>query len=135
MGDEARLREAAEGVRSRAYAPYSRFHVGAAVLGGSGRVYAGANVENASYGLTICAERAAVARAVAEGERRLLACATTSSGRSSVPCGACRQVLAEFLPPEGPVLYTVDGAPRRATMAELLPAAFALVEPGASPGD
>jgi cytidine deaminase len=125
---QPRLRDAARDALFRAYAPYSGFPVAAAVLGESGRVYVGVNVENASYGLTICAERAAVVRAVAEGERRLLACATTSARGSSSPCGACRQVLAEFLGPDAPVFYTVDGEARTIDMAGLLPAAFHLEE-------
>lgn len=83
--------------RERAYAPYSNFKVGAAVEAGSGEVYGGCNVENTSYGLTICAERAAVARAVAEGERKIKKVAVvTDDIQVSIPCGACRQVIEEF---------------------------------------
>lgn len=81
--------------RQRAYAPYSRFQVGAAVLSRSGRLFSGVNVENASYGLTVCAERAAVFEAIAHAERELVAVAVASVG-GATPCGACRQVLAEF---------------------------------------
>jgi cytidine deaminase len=81
----------------QAYAPYSRFPVAAAVIDDRGRVFTGVNVENASYGLTICAERVAVFSAIAAGAHRILALAVTSKNTTSVPpCGACRQVLAEF---------------------------------------
>lgn len=97
--DEA-LRElvaAARDVRRNAYAPASRFLVGAAVRDDSGRVFVGCNVENASYGLTICAERAAICAAVAAGARRVVAVAVaTDLDDPARPCGACRQVLAEF---------------------------------------
>src|SRR5262245_55711626 len=89
------LIDAALAARQRAYAPYSKFLVGAAVLTGNEKIFSGCNVENASYGLTICAERAAVFQAVAAGERQLAAVAVATLKAAS-PCGACRQVLAEF---------------------------------------
>ncbi len=96
MKNEKLIQTALE-YRERAYAPYSGFLVGAAVEGESGKIYGGCNVENASYGLTICAERVAVTRAVAEGERKIKAVAVaTSSSNLSMPCGACRQVIIEF---------------------------------------
>jgi cytidine deaminase len=97
MNDQQRtqLIEAALAARSHAHAPYSHFHVGAAVLSASGRVFSGCNVENASYGLTLCAERVALACAVAAGERDFVALAVTTPGGGS-PCGACRQFAAEF---------------------------------------
>lgn len=89
----------AEKARSRAYAPYSKFRVGAALLTASGRVIRGCNVENASFGLSICAERNAVWKAVSEGENEFVAVAVTArAGRGASPCGACRQVLHEFSP-------------------------------------
>lgn len=90
------LIRAARAARRRAYAPYSGFRVGAAVLTGSGAVVGGCNIENASFGLSVCAERGAVHRAIAEGHRRLLAVAISSGPAAAMPCGACRQVLAEF---------------------------------------
>lgn len=118
----AKAREAQE----NAYAPYSRFEVGAALLGRSGRVYTGCNVENASYPLTICAERTAVAKAVSEGEREFEAVAVvTTSG--AMPCGACRQVLREFGGPSGDlrvIVADMAGKVRSFTIAELLPEGF-----------
>jgi cytidine deaminase len=97
MMDRNELIRLAREAREQAYAPYSHFAVGAALLGASGRVYTGCNVENVSYGLTVCAERVAVFKAVSEGEREFEAIAVvTSSGVT--PCGACRQVLSEFGP-------------------------------------
>lgn len=89
------LIDAALAARQQAYAPYSKFLVGAAVLGEDGTITPGANVENASYGLTICAERVAATAAVVAGARKILAVAIATTGAAS-PCGACRQVLAEF---------------------------------------
>ncbi len=93
----ARLLDAARDASTRAYAPYSRFHVGAAVLADDGRVFTAANVENASYGLTSCAERNAVFAAVSAGVRVIIAVAIHTPTDASVsPCGACRQVISEF---------------------------------------
>ncbi len=112
-----------------AYAPYSQFKVGAAVLGATGRVYTGCNVENASYGLSICAERAAIFRAVSEGELAIRAVAiSNSTGKAAPPCGACRQVIAEFAPSDDTVSVYVaseDGL-ESYTLDELLPRAFEL---------
>ncbi len=118
----------ARAAREHAWAPYSRFEVGAAVRGGSGRVYRGCNVENASYGLTICAERVAIASAVAAGERRITALAVVADTPAPLsPCGACRQVLAEFAPAETPVLLAnLAGATRLTTAGALLPDTFTL---------
>lgn len=118
------LIRAARSARRRAYAPYSGFRVGAAVLTGSGAIVGGCNVENASLGLSICAERGAVHRAVAEGHRRLLAVAVSSGPAAATPCGACRQVMAEF----GIRAVVIDrphGGPLVFTLADLLPHPFA----------
>jgi len=126
------LVEAAQAARARAYAPYSGFTVGAAVEAGSGAIYTGCNVENASYGLTICAERVAVFKAVAAGEREITALAVVS-GPGATPCGACRQVLAEFAPqPEEVPIIVVNGQgdERRYTLGQLLPANFSGEELG-----
>jgi cytidine deaminase len=98
------LLAAAAAAMRNAHAPYSKFRVGAAVRTEDGRIFAGCNVENASYGLTICAERNAVFAAVAAGAKRIAAVAITASGpQPPFPCGACRQVLAEFAGPATPV--------------------------------
>jgi cytidine deaminase len=91
-----KLLAAAKKAQRRAYAPYSKFRVGAALLTKSGKVYTGCNVENASYGLTICAERVAITKALSDGHRKFQAIAVVAPSASLSPCGACRQVLAEF---------------------------------------
>ena len=112
------------GMRARAYAPYSHYSVGAALLSDSGAMYVGANVENASYPLSMCAERAAIFRAVAEGELSFLAIAVATENGGS-PCGACRQVLSEFSPGmEVLVLNSEGDVVLETTVAELLPEAF-----------
>jgi len=109
--------------RERAYAPYSRFAVGAALLGSSGTIYAACNVENGSYGLSICAERAAIFKAVSEGERQFEAIAVVTSNGGS-PCGACRQVLAEFNYQMPVYVADTQGQFQAFTVQELLPEAF-----------
>ncbi len=122
--DFRRLLAAARRAQRRAYAPYSRFKVGAAVLTVSGKIFTGGNIENASYGLTLCAERVAVAQAVSAGQRRFKALAIVTSAAGATPCGACRQVLAEF----GDCVILCAATGRRQVqqlrLAELLPRAF-----------
>ena len=124
MTDHAALIAAARGAMANAYAPYSRFHVGAAIETADGRVFAGCNVESASYGLTVCAERMAIGAAVAAGARTLRRVVVTSDADPPVaPCGACRQLLAEFgLDTE--VLAVGPAGERRWTLRDLLPDAF-----------
>ena len=130
------LLEAARAASRAAYCPYSRFHVGAAVWAG-GRIFTGANVENASYGLTVCAERTAAFAAVLAGEMSIqavaVACVDAPVGSDAsllMPCGACRQVLAEFAGPDAIVVVDRAGT---FTLADLLPQAFRL--PARGEGD
>jgi cytidine deaminase len=125
---EKQLWSAAEAAAVLAYAPYSDFHVGAALLTSRGEVVTGCNVENASYGLTNCAERTAVFRAIAEGKlSRGVAIEAIAvvhrDHQSCTPCGACRQVLYEF-GPTAIVLYEYDGERRQTTISALLPESF-----------
>jgi cytidine deaminase len=126
------LLEAAAQARQRAHAPYSRFLVGAALRAGSGRIYAGANVENASSGLTVCAERVAVWKAVSEGERRIEALALITEP-GATPCGACRQVLAEFEADLPILVADTAGRAWLTSLAALLPDAFPHVSYGDGP--
>jgi cytidine deaminase len=119
-----KLVAAAKKARCNAYCPYSKFKVGAAILASSGKIYAGANIENASYGLTLCAERAAAARAVSDGERRFTAIAIVAGDRPVVPCGACRQVLAEFGADMDVILGTLGGGGTVINLSALLPMSF-----------
>ena len=122
--DFTSLIEAARRAREQAYAPYSRFAVGAALRTKSGRVFTGCNVENLSFGLTICAERVAVGAAVAAGEREFEALAVVADSREPVtPCGACRQVLAEFSLTLPVCSANLEGAVYESSIAELLPRA------------
>jgi len=121
------LRRRARGAAAHAYAPYSRFPVGAAVLADAA-IHSGANVENASYGLSVCAERNAIFQAVSHGARRIEAiCVYTPTSAAVTPCGACLQVIREFAPDALIVCCTDDdGGERRYRLGELLPAAFRL---------
>ncbi len=123
-----RLKELAREVSSRAYAPYSRFRVGAALETESGAVFTGCNVENASYGLTICAERGALAAAVAQGHRSFRRLVVATEGdRAVAPCGACRQVLAEF--GTGLEVFGIGRKEnKRWTLQQLIPEVFALTD-------
>ncbi len=125
MIDWEALEKAAVLARARAYAPYSRYLVGAALLGEDGRIFTGCNVENASFGLCVCAERGAISAAVDAGVRRFAALVVASGGkRAASPCGMCRQVLAEF-PPSFDVRCVSDSGHRfETTVAELLPDPF-----------
>ena len=121
--DIAELLRVAEQAQKMAYVPYSRFAVGAALLTADGTIYAGCNVENASYGLTICAERNALAHAVLRGAKQFTAVAVVTEN-GVTPCGACRQVLAEFGPRMMVIVADTRGNRRIYSLAELLPAAF-----------
>ncbi|MDO9391804.1 MAG: cytidine deaminase [bacterium] len=119
------LVKVAKEAKQKAYAPYSKFKVGAALLAKSGKVYTGCNVENASYGLTCCAERNAVFQAVGRGERDFIAIAIVSdSPEPTAPCGACRQVLHEFSPELEVIMAGAKGKVRTRKLKELLPDSF-----------
>jgi len=124
MNDQGLIDQAVE-ARKSAYAPYSRFFVGAAILGKSGKVYRGCNVENASYGLTNCAERVAIANAVSQGESEFEKLAISVKGGGS-PCGACRQVINEFCSPGMLVLMADENGvlAKEISLGELLPESF-----------
>lgn len=122
---EAELVRQAVAARSRAYAPYSGFAVGAAILAQDGRIFTGCNVENASYGLTVCAERVALFGAVSAGAREFLALAVACGPGHCAPCGACRQVLYEFARDLLVIMADGEGKSwRRASLRDLLPHAF-----------
>jgi len=118
-----RLVYAAHDARGRAYAPYSNYQVGAAVLTREGRIFGGCNVENASYGISLCAERGAIASAIAAGQRDFTAIAIATE-RIGSPCGACRQFLVEFNPKMTVILSDVDGRKVSHLAMDLLPGFF-----------
>ena len=125
--DNAQLIKLAQEAAKKAYAPYSDFKVGAALLCKSGNVYTGCNVENSSYGASNCAERTAVFKAVSEGERDFVKIAIVSEkGGLTFPCGICRQVLSEFMPNGNIVLYSDEQGIKEFALNELLPYAFKL---------
>lgn len=120
------LYKMADAAKENAYAPFSEFRVGAALLTGSGKIYTGVNVENSSYGGTICAERTAFVKAVSEGERTFCAIAIAASGGEALPCGICRQFMYEF-EPELDVITGVDEENLRVQkLRDLLPGGFRL---------
>lgn len=124
--DADRLVAAAADIRRHSYAPYSRYRVGAAILSDDGRLFTGVNVENASYGLTVCAERSAVSSMIAAGSICIAAVAVCSEN-GVAPCGACRQVLSEFVPPGQDIpVIVVDGRgnTRQTTLCTLMPERF-----------
>lgn len=115
----------AKAVQNHAFAPYSRFRVGAALLTSTGETYTGCNVENSSYSLSVCAERVAVFKAVSAGEKAFEAIVVvTDSEDFCPPCGACRQVLVEFAPKLSVIMMNAVGEARETTIQELLPEAF-----------
>jgi cytidine deaminase len=123
------LMSAARKVAKKSYSPYSKFKVGAALLLSNGEVVTGTNVESISYGLTICAERAALVSAVSRFGPRIRAQAvavTNLNGGASPPCGACRQLLSEFIEPEAPIVFASTSGLRTMTFSELLPEAFGI---------
>ena len=123
--DHRLLVEAARSARRKAYSPYSGVKIGAAVLTSDGRIYAGCNIENASYGLSCCAERTAILKAVSEGSRKLVALAVVGKSEEfTSPCGACRQVIVEFNPRMKVLRRGADGFSEDTTADSLLPGAF-----------
>ena len=119
------LLTAARAARRHAYAPYSNFGVGAALLTAEGQIFTGVNVENASFGLTVCAERNAIGQMAGAGQRRITAVAVASPN-GVTPCGACRQVLREFAPDDIPIWLISESPPsiRQTSLYQLLPDAF-----------
>ena len=125
MSDSDRLVEAARAARAHAVAPYSHFAVGAALLAASGKIYGGCNVENASYGLTVCAERVALLKALSEGERAFTRLAVVAdTAEPTPPCGACRQLLWEYCADVPVVLANLTTITARHQLRDLLPHPF-----------
>jgi cytidine deaminase len=128
---KGRLLDHAKQARERAYVPYSGFKVGAALVTKDGRIYDGCNIENASYGLSNCAERTAIFKAISEGVEEIEAIAVVADTASPVPpCGACRQVIAEFNPKMRVILSNLQGNVAEYTIDELLPGAFGRADMG-----
>ena len=125
MGENETLISAARQARENAHAPYSNFRVGAALRAASGRIFGGCNVENATYGLTVCAERIAIFKAISEGERGFDAIAVvTDTDRLTPPCGACRQLIWEFCGDVPVILANLNGKTEVIPMRELYPKPF-----------
>lgn len=126
MIDELQIIELARQARDNAYAPYSKFHVGAALLTSDGRVFTGCNIENASYSATNCAERTAFFKAISEGARDFEAIAIISDSPDYItPCGVCRQVMVEFCKPDFQVfMCQANGSYKKKTLAEIMPEMF-----------
>ncbi|MGN0024463.1 MAG: cytidine deaminase [Candidatus Avelusimicrobium sp.] len=130
--EQEQLLDAAQRARENSYSPYSKFKVGAAVLTENGDIFSGTNIENASYGLTVCAERNAIFSAVGAGRRKLRALALVTQKLPELdfnsPCGACRQVMSEFLAPDAPIYMAVLDGTRRTVfckrLAEIMPFPF-----------
>lgn len=124
--DYENLVKLANNIKQNAYAPYSNFHVGAALIGNSGKVYTGVNVENSSYGATICAERTAILKAISEGERNIKVLAIASDSEDyTYPCGICRQVILEFADENLVILCSNNkGEYKVFSLNEFLPNAF-----------
>ncbi|MDA4124693.1 MAG: cytidine deaminase [Thaumarchaeota archaeon] len=117
--------EAATKARASAYSPYSKVKIGAAVLTSGGKIFSGSNIENVSYGLSCCAERTAIFKAVSEGHRDIVAIAVVGKSEDFTrPCGACRQVMVEFNPKMKVIRRGIDGFSEDATAASLLPSRF-----------
>lgn len=125
VNDRQKLISLAKRAMNNAYAPYSKFRVGSAILASSGKIYTGCNIENASSGLTVCAERVALFKAISEGEKQFKAIAIVASKNPAYPCGACRQVLYEFSPSMS-VTVIEKNKTKTCSLKELLPEGFKL---------
>lgn len=123
-----KLFEMATEIRKNAYAPFSKFHVGAALLAADGKIYTGVNVENSSYGATICAERTAFVKAISEGERDFVALAISAGETEALPCGICRQFIYEFAPEIAIITGTDKENINIRVLEDLLPMGFRLEE-------
>lgn len=125
MADDQKLIDAARAARENAHAPYSNFRVGAAVRTKSGKIYSGCNIENASYGLTLCAERVAIFKAMSEGEREFdVIAVVTDTEKLTPPCGPCRQIIWEFCGDVPVIMANLNDKVERETAATLLPRPF-----------
>ena len=130
MATEKELITAAKQAAEHSYAPYSGFRVGAALLAASGKIYTGANIENASYGASVCAERTAFFQAILAGEVNFTAIAVFGGENFCPPCGICRQVMSEFCAPDFRVLLCHDQEIRSFSLKDLLPMAFRMEQKG-----